>query len=256
MSESDDVEVLTLDDKIKMLRDAGFDLAYACPSTIWPQGEDRGHIRSTDVVWESGPMRYWRGDVTSHPDMSRIAYVSFGNVAAGEDRYNQTSTVNRSNYRSIKRDFPQFPWVDVSYMNRVDLGAFVDTLDQDMIDLLCGLATEYPVYDEGDMSALESDEIDESWDQWLRREIRDHLTEREQDVYDYVWTYGASGDLDDVWWDMVRDDGLGSYPEHNGIEVCWGDLDRAGAVFGRALINFGATWHHAPNPNQLTIMEG
>ena len=39
-------ESMTLDDKIKMLRDAGFDLAWADRDDIWPQGEVSGHIRS------------------------------------------------------------------------------------------------------------------------------------------------------------------------------------------------------------------
>lgn len=249
-------ESMTLDDKIEMLRDAGFDLAWADRDDIWPQGEVTGHIRSTDLSWESGPMSSWQPRVSSDTDAyrGRVAYVSFGDVAAGEDRFNQTSTVARSNYRSIRRDFPQVPWVDVSYVNRDDLGAFVDDLDDDMINMLCGLKVEYPVYDECDMSTLEQEEISESWDDWLRREIRDHLTPEALDVYEFVWDNTDAGALDDVWWDMVREDGLGGcLPEHNGIEVIWGDLNNAGAAYSDALIAFGATIHTGGVPGQLTI---
>ena len=120
--------------------------------------------------------------------------------------------------------------------------------------MLCGLKVEYPVYDEDDMSALESDEQEESWNDWLRREIRDHLSEPARDVYDFVWDHTDAGALDDVWWDMVRDDGLGGcLPDHDGIEVLWGDLDDAGAAYSVALINFGATIHTGDVPGQLTI---
>jgi hypothetical protein len=258
MSEPEDgAEVMDLDDKIKALRDAGFDLGYTRREYVWPQGADRGHVRSTDIRWESGPMAYWRGPVTSEPDDGAEPYVSFGDAAAGEDAYGQTSTVDRSNYRSIKRDFPDFPWVDTAYSNRHDLGAFVADLTPELIGMLCGLRTDYPLYDEEDHSALEMDEQCDSWDDWLRREIRDHLSPEALDVYDFVDVHGAPWDLDDVWWDMVREDGLGGcLPDHDGLDVLWGDLDDAGRAYGKALIAFGASIHTGHSgPDQLTITE-
>lgn len=247
-------EILTLDDKIKMLRDAGFDLGYTRREYVWPKGGDRGHVRSLDIRWESGPMRYWRGPVTSEPDDGAVPYVGFGDVAAGTDQYDQASTDVRSNYRSIRRDFPEFPWVDVSYMNRDDLGAFVDDLDTDMVERMCGLKVDYPLYDEGDHSALELEEIEDSWDSWLRREIRSHLSDEARDVYDFVLDHGSVDDLDGVWWAMIRGDGLGGcLPDHDGLDALWGNLDDAGDAYSDALIAYGATLCEMNDPNQLTM---
>lgn len=116
------------------------------------------------------------------------------------------STVHRSNYRSLLRDYPD-TFVTVTE-RRYDGGAlFIPVMvpatggdpfntyrpfpegtpfagphyDRDraraLADVLIGLARDYPVYDEEDMSALESDLQDEFVaDDWFRRELLDDVS--------------------------------------------------------------------------------
>lgn len=155
-------------------------------------------------------------------------YVSFDSVACGEDRYGQVPTWSRSNYRSLRRDFPQFPWVDTSYLNTNALGCFVSDLDDDMTGILVGLAETYPVYDEADMSDLESDEIGESWSEYMRDEVWGELPEVTRTV---MWDLLTEDTVTDLWWACVSAEVFGSYPEHRGVEVAWGDVKERAADF-------------------------
>jgi hypothetical protein len=143
------------------------------------------------------------------------AYVDLGNVARGEDAYGQTTTLDRSNFRSIMRDYPDM-FTPTSYSNTDSLGAYVGNLTEDVISELCGLVTGYPVYDESDMSELESDEITESFDSYVRRDITCEIAESHRDTWEFLLT---PDEQESAFWSAVT--AADYYPEHDGHDVCW-----------------------------------
>lgn len=245
---------LTLDEVITRLRGASFDLGWADPA----DAANRGYLPPTWVEWET---QSWVPKVSATPgtyDNPRFRpYVCLGNVARGRDAYGQTSTVHRSNYRSLRRDFPQVPWVDVSYVNVDSLGVFCTWFTEDaecgpdLLDILCKLATEYPVFDEDDMSSLEHDEIGESWGYmaWdLRHELEDTPA---ADVWDYI----GDTTVQDLFWEAMSAGAFGNYPEHNGLEVVWGDIADRARDFAPVLVNEGAKIGGHVAPGQMAINE-
>lgn len=188
---------MELADKIEQLRPA-FPVRYAYRE----DAQRYGYLTPYD------PSNYDDGE-------GREPWVDLGSVARGEDQASQTSTVDRSNYRRLHEDHPDV-WTDMSYSNVDALGAFVADLDEDLINALIGLAHDYPVYDDEDISSLEMDEISDSWDQYVSSDfprelpdgkIRDRWDAMEPDIQRMMF------------WAVTRQ--LDAYPEHNGLEVLW-----------------------------------
>lgn len=211
-----------MDERVETLRRVhGFNVGYA-----WREDATRfGYLGSSQVTGE-----YYGGYRTNTitgegSEFYGEPYVSLDGIACGDDSYGDRSSVDRSNYRSLRRDFPDFPWVDTSYTNVDVLGCFVADLDDDMAGLLIGLSEQYPVYDEGDMSELEHGEINASWDEWMAYELRRELSEPCQAMWDAL-----GGDtVSEIVWGCVSSDVFGCYPEHRGVEVAWGDIKERAA---------------------------
>jgi hypothetical protein len=195
--------------KVDKLRQAGFRI-------YWLAFNDITEIRDKEYV-----SPYWLSD---HANTTDIPYVDLDSVASGEDTANQTSTWSRSNYRRLSEDYKNY-WIDTSYSNVNALGAIVSDLPDEVIDVLIGLKTEYPIYDEEDVSQLENDEIDASWDQYHKFDISSAIVEKlSQDGKD---------DIADKFYEMTDSDirslflrcvvETGNYPEHNGLEITWPD---------------------------------
>lgn len=166
-------------------------------------------------------------------DPEDAPFVVLSSVARGEDTADQSTSWQRSNFRSLQRDLDDVPWVTVSYTNVDALGAFVADLDSDTVDTLVKLADEYPVYDEEDMSALEDDEIQESITGYVISDVRLGLDE---DVSER-WIDLDEGSQVAMVRDFVHDqDG---YPEHNGLEVIW-DMDALAAYITERLAGIDA----------------
>lgn len=160
--------------------------------------------------------RIWRGwdyrtnAATDTPEGGDSAYISdFDDVdvRAGDNRpaeFFSLSSVtvwgdyvgsdrNRSNCRSLERDYPE-TFVSVrDAMGAEWLALPVSSLlamegddAESLCRLLSGLADEYPLYDEEDHSVLEMELADEAWDAWVRfdltRELRDSLNSDEDDT--------------------------------------------------------------------------
>lgn len=217
-----------IQDRITALKSANFCLGYA-----WREDGDMGYVSSYRITGEySGGHRLLTVTEGTHASYGE-PYVSFDSVATTECSYGQSSTVNQSNYRSIKRDFPQYPWVDTSYTNVNALGIFVADLDDEMTGVLVGLKEQYPVYDESDLSELESDEIGESWSQYVRSDIWREMSEYCRTL---IWDDLGEDTVTDLFWEAVSNDVFGSYPEHAGVEVLWGDMKERAADFREVLI--------------------
>src|SRR5215471_15424859 len=90
-----------LNDRLSRLRDAGYTIAYA---------------NRTDAI-ETGYISPYRVHAKSYMDDNLSEYVELSGVCRGEDSYDQSSTLDRSNQRSLMRDYPDVPWCPVSYSN-------------------------------------------------------------------------------------------------------------------------------------------
>lgn len=216
-------------DRADELKRAGFTVSYA-----WPDDAKTFGYLSSSALSGDYCGGYRVRTVTGDPsEIYGHPYVSFGDVARGEDSYGQSDTVARSNYTAIRRDFPQFPWVDTSYLNVNELGAWVADLDDDMTALFIGLKEQYPVYDESAMSELESEEIHASWAEYMRGEVWSELPEVTRTA---MWDSLGEDTITELWWACVSHEVFGSYPEHRGVEIVWGDVRERAADFREIII--------------------
>jgi hypothetical protein len=167
---------------------------------------DRTQAREDGYV----PVPGYSGNQPYQSDANPNAYVDLGVIAEGVDTVDQTSTLDRSNFRSLMRDYPD-TFVPIAYLNVELLGAFVEDLDEDMVALLLGLANEYPVYDEEDMSAIESDEIHASIRQYALYDVKEYLPD--------VWDELSEDERADLFEYALRVTDY--YPDHDGRDVLW-----------------------------------
>ena len=182
-------------ERIKTLRSAGFHIMYTFRPT-----EDRDYIS-----WS---------DLSNYPADEREPYADLSSIGKGEDTAGQSTTLDRSNYRRLREDYPD-TFTPVSYSNVDSLGAFVADLSDDVIETLTDLREQYPVYDEEDMSAIESEEIDSDWDDFAADDLGRELPEVVQDAWESL-----SGDEKRELFAEACET-AGYWPEHNGIEVLW-----------------------------------
>lgn len=179
------------------LRAARFSVGY----TDRARAVEQGYVRPLD----------WRERADTD---RRHAYVMLSDVARGECRSGQSTTVQRSNMRSLHRVFPGV-FTDMTFSNVTVLGAFVADLSPRVVDVLCRLACEYLVFDEDDLSALEHDEVHASWQQWVAADVYRRLGDRASAVWDEL----TDEDCERLWWEVVA--GLDAWPEHDARTVLW-----------------------------------
>jgi hypothetical protein len=86
------------------------------------------------------------------------------------------SSYSRSNERSLWRDYPDTFIRSTGFPGAVELLIPADAdIDENLFDALVELADEYPVYDESDLSALESEVFDEDLTSWIIPDIRNSI---------------------------------------------------------------------------------
>lgn len=155
-------------------------------------------------------------------------FVVLSHVARGEHKAGQSTSWQRSNFRSLQRDLDDVPWVTIDYTDVDALGAFVADLDSDTVDILVKLADEHPVYDEEDLSELEDEDIQESITGYVISDVRlgldEDVAERWSDLHEDAQVFMVQGFIGE------RD----GYPEHNGLEVRW-DMDALAAYITERL---------------------
>lgn len=213
-------------EKLEMLTRAGFRIGWADPKEAY----ERGWVSHDSV----GPhAEYYRTDECR-------PFVEFDNTR-GEDDYDQVPAWERSNHRSILSDYPNV-FLPVSYSNLNTLGGFVHSMTVEHIAMMIGLA-EHPVYDESDLSALESEEIDASWGQYLRADM--DLGDEWEQVADLFTDAEFKRAFERAMWELEY------WPDHNGLDVVW-DLPYVNDVLApRALSalvreHFGADFRSDP----------
>lgn len=113
------------------------------------------------------------------------------------------SGVERSNHRSLLRDYPE-TFVDVygDYSSHY-LVIPVANLTQELVDTFTGLRYEYPLYDESDHSELEMELADEAWDAYVKWDLPRAL--REAGVSDEVLDEISDEDLRERFYTAVSD---------------------------------------------------
>jgi hypothetical protein len=178
--------------KTETLKSAGFPVIHAYRPD---EGQDY-------ITWNT---------YQDYPGEGTEPYVDLSRVGRGEDQAGQTTTLDRSNFRSLIRDYPD-TFTTISYSNVDALGAFITDLSDELVSILAGLVTDYPVYDESDMSELEDGEITESWAQYVSADIRSEI---QSDRWDSLTDEGQCN----MFWFAVTH--LGIYPEHDGHDVLW-----------------------------------
>jgi len=189
---------MKLGEKIEALRSAGFPVRYVDYDDAEPP---------LYVAWHD-PQDRPEGMMNPQP------WVDLCKVARGEDSAGQAQTVDRSNYRSLERAYPDI-WLPLSYSNVDTLGALVRDLDGHLIAVLTALREQNPVYDEEDLSKLEDEEITESYRQFARDDIRAALPERVGDLWDEM----TADEDETLVWSVVAD--LELSPVHDGLSVQW-----------------------------------
>lgn len=188
----------------EQLRDAGFPVRYAFRPD---EGQEY-------IVWH---------DLSDYRAQDSEPYADLSRIARGEDRAGQVSTIDRSNFRSLLRDYPG-TFTPVSYADCDTLGAFVADLTPELVTILTGLAEQYPLYDESDLSELEAEEISDSYEQYARADAESLLPDAARDRWDAM----APTAQRDLFWDVVSGHDL--YPEHDGRDVCWRYEELAAAL--------------------------
>jgi len=201
----------TVEDVVARLKLAGFTVRFASKT----DSEAFGYLR-----WHA---------VDDNGGYGGEPWVDLGSIASGTDSFGQTSTWARANYTALHRDYPD-TFTDISYANCFSLGAFVTDLigsgddTTDIVDVLEGLATDYPIYDEQDLYELESEEVTESWsylvDDIPRWTLKD---DSDKEAWVALIDNGRENEVREAFWDAISANDY--YPEHNGLEVVWDDRE-------------------------------
>ena len=130
--------------------------------------------------------------------------------------FNPSDLIEKSNYRSLLRDFPDDGLVTISYHNGDALAVLLNKASKGLLEALEGLL-DYAIYDESDYSTLEWENMEECWDSYGRSDLRRELERRGFDTDDVT-----DSDLDDAWLKAVDD--LGICHETDGDSAYWPGL--------------------------------
>ncbi len=214
--------------RVSALRSAGFSVRYA-----YRPDEGQSYI-----AWH---------DLSDSP-VDAEPFVNLSSIARGDDAAGQTTTLARSNYRSLVRDYPD-TFCPVSYANVDALGTFVADLSDELTEVLTGLAEEYPVYDEEDMSELESDETTESYADYARADAEHEMDEETRDLWDQLALVSDTAQ-ESLWWQVCSDNQGNDYAEHDGYSANW-DLRRFLPALSDALAAFFSAAETMPGQGML-----
>lgn len=130
-----------------------------------------------------------------------------------DDRSGYAGLVDRSNHRSLLRDFPDAGLIEISYSHGDELALLLNKAPRELLDTLTGLL-DYPLYDDNDHSDLQVETERECWEFYGRFDLRSELSRKGYDA-DEVEDLA----LDDAWYDVGSD--LDIYVEFEGDAAYW-----------------------------------
>ncbi|UZJ23700.1 hypothetical protein RHODO2019_10820 [Rhodococcus antarcticus] len=189
-----------------------------------PEPGDRTSYGFTAMM-QTDDYRRTIGEVPVGPLYLQVRDTSWGDYAG--------SSYTRSNNRRLLEDFPEvFVEMTESYDYSVLLVPATLEIPEHLADALRSIADDYPVYDESDLSDLESDLEREDWESYgradLRAEVLDALREitDDEDVVDAV-----DDDITDDYLDAHMDwDERSHYGAYWQVETAVGGFFRFGTL--------------------------
>lgn len=152
-----------------------------------------------------------------------VALVNLEYIAQDDDLYDQSTTVVRSNFRSLQRDFDTAPWVVEQFSHTEVLMipcGYLSTEDgQALWDTLVNMAEKYPLYDEMDHSNLEMEEIEAAWTLFGKDDLSSELLTAFQEEFntENLWDPIVSWINSNV--ETIPDNGGNPLYEHDGHDV-------------------------------------
>ncbi|WP_157239688.1 hypothetical protein [Catenuloplanes japonicus] len=186
----------TAENVVRQLTGAGYRISYTDPDTA----NTFGQVTARNLR-------------TRRESEEQAVYVSFSRAAAGPDQIGQVDTVQRSNYRTAHRLWPNV-WTDLVFADGPVLGAFVADLPPAVVDAMCQLS-EYPLLDDDDHGALQHEEIAASWRQWAADDVYRLLRRRAADAMLAL----DADDVEQLWWRTIN--AIDAQAEHTGVTVRW-----------------------------------
>jgi hypothetical protein len=170
---------------------------------------------------------------------------------------------NRSNYRSMLRDFSDHVIDTFGGYGTCALFVKLDSRIPILLaEAIVGLG-DYPIYDEDDDSMLRMEMEQEDWDSWGRDDMQalvveayEELTGQETDAENLL-----PGDrLDTLFWEAQQDSACG-YEAESATSGYWPDFEKTGQAIGRRLAdetraeweNRAATYVRGPLDQELPI---
>ena len=172
------------------------------------------------------------------------------------------STYERSNNRSLRRDFSEHV-----VTLRADFG-FEMLLMRIGVDIPEGLydaivsLREESLYDESDLSDLESELESEDWENWGRSDWADEIRKLAQqlDRDDDVTELGDDAYADDLFWAVTADGEAGYWQAETAVSGYWTDFERAAELAWQEIerrrmagLEEWARELSAPIPGQLAL---
>ena len=172
------------------------------------------------------------------------------------------STYERSNARSVRRDFGEHV-----VTLRADFG-FEVLLVRVGADIPIGLyeaiveMQDYGLYDESDLSELESELEQEDWQSWGRSDFSSEVRKRAQrhDRDDDVPELDEDAYTDSLFWDVCADGEAGFWQAETAVSGYWADFERAAGLAWQeiqrrrmAVLEEWARGLSAPIPGQLVL---
>jgi len=214
----------TLAEKIEILASTfGKDSIRYADRASWHIGYERNAVDHW-TFYDRCPRYVSYSEVHSYPEIMTRAYVDLTDIGKSECQAGQSTTLDRSNFRKLTEDYPD-TFTPTAYSNVDVLGAYVGNLPEDVIDILCGLKTDYRVYDEEDMSALESEEETESYEQYAKSDLASEIAgTHTADMWDAL----DDATQESMFWQAAQEC---DYPcEHDGYSANWDYGKMAGAL--------------------------
>lgn len=183
-----------------------------------PDGGDSVRLGSLDIVRERDV--YDRSDADAR-------YVAIPETAWGDYT---GSTYQRSNARSIRRDHGDHVitlTADFGFeMLLIRVGA---DIPESLYDAVVELRAGHLLYDESDLSELESELEQEDWVSWGRNDFKREIVRCAQlaDPDDDVPELGEADDVDNLFWDVTSDGDVSYWQAETAVSGYWTDFERA-----------------------------
>ncbi|WP_436528304.1 hypothetical protein [Actinoplanes sp. HUAS TT8] len=217
---------------IERLRAAGYRLGFADPPR-----RQAGYVTPLTVT-------DWR----RHPEQA--VYVNCGRVACGDASPGLAHVVQRSNFRSLHRRFPDV-WTDTVARDVTELGAFVADLPAAAIDALSALPGPQAILDNDDHQALRTEDIAESWTGLASIDVHSQLRPACRQVWDRTPPHRVTALL----WEVVAATGVG--PVHDGWQVRWPIAELAPMLAARLMADHrrsrpGSPYRSIASPDHAT----